>query len=368
MIEIVGIGGALKSQPYFAKLEEVLITQGRDYKYSCWQRANAPDYFSKEDSSRIQLLYSSGREGSRTLVINYIIWMVILFKHYLLSPKSTLYIVSRFDAAFPLYLLKSIFPIRYIYLDRDALFMSHRWGKLTQNIIRRIEKRIAIAALYHVVPGQSRNFTKSKNVRVVENSPHTKFMSAASRSRYFSLCKPSDLTVYVNGWLVETRGLSMILEAAQCLNTTKQPVNFIVAGNIACDAAAKLINLPNVEYFGVLDNVDALALYSRCHLALCFYDPGIEINRNAEPNKWFDCAAWSIPFVTNRGIATAQRWVDASVAFPIAYDDSKELYSLLCDLSVDKSKIAKCAAAFREIPVIPWDVAMTEVINEACSA
>lgn len=366
MIEVVGVGGSMKSQPYFAKLEKIIDAMGCSYTYTCWQRSNAPDFYSQEsDKKKINLLYSRGVEGSRTIVLHYFVWMLLLFFYFLRQSKSRLFIVSRFDAAFPLYMVSLFFRVRYIYLDRDALYLSHKWSPLVARLLKFIEAKIGKGAVAHVIPGNSRNFTFSENVRIVENAPHSEFIVGARCSKFHSKIDPTTLSVYVNGWLVDTRGISMIVASARELLLRGANVRFLVAGVLGCDAAEKLVGLGNVEYFGVLENVDALGLYSRTDVVLSFYDPSIQINQRAEPNKWLDCAVQEVPFITNFGIVTASKWLEAGVAFSVNYGSGKELTDLLMSFSKDRAILQKARLGFTKMNIQPWDTAMSEVLKEA---
>lgn len=367
MIEVVGIGGSMKSQPYFAKLEKIIVSMGWPYVYTCWQRSNAPDFYSRESNNKnINLLYTRGVEGSRGLIFHYFVWMILLFLHFFRQRGGNrLYIVSRFDAAFPLYVVSMIFPVRYVYLDRDALYLSHNWPDFVARILRSIEARIGMRAVAHIIPGRSRDFTHANNVCVVENSPHSEFIHAASSSRYYSARVSGALSVYVNGWLVESRGMDMIEKAARCLSEARAPVKFLVAGVLACDAAKRLASLDNVEYFGVLENVDALALYSRADVVLSFYDPSIQINQRAEPNKWLDCAVQKVPFITNNGVLTAEKWLNAGVAFSVDYDGSDELSDLLIRLYKNRGILKRAVSGYSLVNIQAWDIAMSKALSKA---
>ena len=100
--------------------------------------------------------------------------------------------------------------------------------------------------------------------------------------------------------------------------------------------------MPNVTHYGELSQHEALALYRQADLACTFYDPAIQINRYAEPNKWWDCVFMGTPPVLNEGIATAKSLIESNACFVVVYDQSGEsLVALLDRLLDDRSPIAE---------------------------
>jgi len=130
---------------------------------------------------------------------------------------------------------------------------------------------------------------------------------------------------------VETRGLRTLTQAIQSC----QPgiVRLLIAGKVGCEDAKNLIALPCAEYLGELTAEESLATYYRAHLAFTFYDPQIEINRIAEPNKWGDCVATGTPFITNTEVQTAEPYLQNKQCLAIAYSDHEGLARILSNLS-----------------------------------
>ena len=72
-------------------------------------------------------------------------------------------------------------------------------------------------ALYHLVRGNSRDFTKQDNVIVVSNTPsYSSYKYSIDKSN--NLVKSQYFTIYINGWLVESRGAKMIMNTLKFLN------------------------------------------------------------------------------------------------------------------------------------------------------
>jgi len=126
---------------------------------------------------------------------------------------------------------------------------------------------------------------------------------------------------------VETRGLRTLTRAIECCQAGT--VQLLVAEKIGCEDAKKLIALPYAEYLGELSREESLATYYRTHLAFTFYDPRMEINRIAEPNKWVDFVATGTPFITNTEVQTAGKYLKNNQCLAVAYSDHEGLAQLL---------------------------------------
>lgn len=363
---IVGIGHTLKGQPYFAKLERVLKKKGLPYRFLAWQRLNSPDIRLNDSDAALfkEVVYEGGREGSPSLVFNYLVWMAKLFT-YLMKRKSesgTLVLASRFDSAFVMSLITLVCSrYRYIYLDRDALHLSYKWPLLLKKLILFIEYFVAKRALFHVIPGESRNFTKFSNVKIVRNSPEESILKEAGKFAD-SLTKSDKLTIYINGWLTEGRGMAFVAEA---LKKYGDEILVYVAGQQGCAAAAEIMSLPSVCSLGVLSNDKALAYYYVSDLVISFYDPSIDINRVAEPNKWHDCLVTKTPFVTNMEIQTARFYEDKNLCFSVKYNDVEALRTLIDNLIIDKSSLSAMRTNIEAVKVASWDSEFTKILEAA---
>ena len=95
-----------------------------------------------------------------------------------------------------------------------------------------------------------------------------------------------------------------------------------------------------------------------------FYDPALEINRLAEPNKWFDCAALEIPFFTNPGLFTSAPFEQRQACFLADYGDGAQLARELLRIDADRSLLETRRQGLRQMRYEAWDTAMARVIAE----
>jgi len=363
-IEIFCAGSLPKYQPYMAKLEEVLQQLNVDYQFNCWLRKSTSQAkLDDQASSRVKSLYYNGYEGSKWLVLHYLVWMLKIFFYTLTQfPKDNIAFVSRIDSALPFYLAAKLRNLQYVFLDRDCMHLSYKWPAPLKRLIKYIETKVAAAALKHVIPGQSRNFTHKDNVVIIPNSPHSITLQKA-QAIASTLRRDDALTVYINGWLKPTRGIGFIAEAVEKLSQNAN-IKFIVAGEVASPEGQRLISLSNVNYLGNLDNAQALAYYYISDIILAFYDPSLEINRKAEPNKWFDCLMLNKLFITNSEIETAQIWLEKECCLGIEYNDSDALVTKLQYFAANRHELEKMVNKVAKFTIEPWDTAMRELISQ----
>lgn len=344
---IVGVVSKLESIPYLWKLSTVLEGLGST-SYIFWDR----DKNSKNSFS----FFKFSPKGKVSLLIGYIFWFLKLNYFFCFKANTgTIYFVSRLDAALPV-LIAKIFgrKLNYIYLDRDAYFMTYRLGLFKQPM-KWLERCIGKNSLKHFVPGVSRDFTKLSNVEIIPNTPASNTINKA-RVLSRKLERNCKFTIYINGWLVETRGAQMILATIKMLSP--ESFRVLVAGNLECPAIKELVNMPCVEYLGCLTVEESLSYYYIADVVLAFYDPSIEINRNAEPNKWYDCLFIGVPFITNNGINTISH-LDSRFFYLVDYNDSEQLIDLLNKLSCR----SECSMHDFENNFEPWDVKVKEIVS-----
>lgn len=351
---IVAIGRNLQSYPYLAKMYDALSSLGKT-SYLHWDRdiGNNPLYkwalFSGKPRNKIMLLFF------------YCLWVSKLFFFFLSkADRNTIYFCSRLDAAFPAYFVGFFgVKIKYIYLDRDAYHMAYKLG-VFRPLIKFIETSVASKALRHFIPGESRNFTKLSNVCVIHNTPSFDFLEKAkvlSEEKKRSI----KFTVYINGWLTDTRGSGFILKAVKKLDP--EVYNVYVAGPSECEAIDELKELPVVEYLGQISNIEALSYYYLSDVVFSFYDPSIEVNRNAEPNKWYDCAFTGTAFITNNGIATYNLFKKDGYSFLVDYGDAQGLLSLVEVLNLKKTKeLLNVNPYYKDLDMDFWDYRVKHIV------
>jgi hypothetical protein len=347
--------------PHLRKIPEVLEKLKLKVAYWSWQRA--PLVEKAEAFPQVAILSKVPDRPFACLLLGYLWWMVRVFWAVLWSRQHEVFVCERFESAFPAAVVTLFRRRRFLFYNSDNLYLSYRWSPLVRRFLLGLERFTARRSAIHLVPSEYRWPAADANRRLLANWPSRQITEAARRiaaeARY---ARSGPLHVYVNGWLPETRGLRMIAAAAERLADT--PIRFIVCGRENGPSARKLISLPNVDYLGERCAATALAQCYRCHIVLTFYDPAIEINRVAEPNKWLDCVVTETPFITNAGILTAKPYQSSGACLTVPYDDDAALEQMLRSLATDPEKLHDVTARLKRIPPQFWDDQMEQILRE----
>jgi glycosyltransferase involved in cell wall biosynthesis len=322
------------------------------------------------DTSNLKWIgISTRRETNSSKKLSILNWVINLFR-YLLSSKSNnerLFLCVGFESAFVFWLV-NIFARnhRFIFDNSDNISELYNFNYFSKKIISFIERNVALSSEVHIVPGRSRWKHDDINLKIVSNRPLKNDLLEARKfahnSGFHREIRCNKIVIYVNGWLVESRGISTLLESMKIIQSIAPgSVHLIVAGRLGCDSAINLIKMDNVEYLGVISNRESLAQYFRCHLAFTFYDPVIPINQIAEPNKWGDCIATHTPFLTNRGIKTAKYFFDNGLCLILSYNDPQALANKILELT-ETSKWYDLYNSYKNVPPEYWDESMWSAI------
>lgn len=300
--------------------------------------------------------------------IRFVAWMISVFWRVLSLKAGTAVYTVGFESALPVAVARAIGKqISFLFDNSDNISKSHLWPAPIKKLLEKGELFVASKAALHLVPGLSRWSSPDVNLRVVGNTPSRSLFEVARQladRRLPANKRTSGVTLYINGWLTKTRGIPTLLRALQLIDRTETGLRVLVAGNSGCEEADTLIQHPRVQYLGALSNEEALSYYFDADLVFTYYDPAIEINTIAEPNKWGDCIATKTPFIVNSEVLTAAPYLDAGVCFALPYHDAEGLANLLMEVAKDQRPIVDASRRMETIRFGFWDEAMSDVLDE----
>jgi hypothetical protein len=97
---------------------------------------------------------------------------------------------------------------------------------------------------------------------------------------------------------------------------------------------------------------------------LTYYDPKVQINRQAESNKWGDCIFLGVPFLVNSEVETAAQFVAQGAAFAVPYSDVDALESLILNLHANPSRLANAVERLQKFrpDYLPFDSAFEKIV------
>lgn len=355
----------LSENVFLAKLEKVVNNLNLTTEFWGWNRNALQNQFnSKQTPSKIdiKILISGGGNTNKMLMAWYPLWMIKVFFNAWTESKDTLYFCASFDTALPLGLCSLFRKRSFVFANRDNISKIYSWNRLIKNILEKLEIFSASQADIHLIPGNSRWCFNSNNIYVLPNTPSCDVLNEAIKIAKQGNYKRGEVfTLYINGWLTSTRGMGTLLKAAKA--DGMESVKIIVAGAIHCQEARQLVELSNVDYLGFLSNEEALAIYYKSHLVFTFYDPRLEINRLAEPNKWWDCVVTQTPFITNSEVINASLFFKRKACFCVNYDDWSGLAKIITDLNKNQKKWREVQKNLGEFDVKLWDNSMQKLLE-----
>lgn len=362
-LTVVTPASDVRTYPRMNKLLEVAAGLGFGIDHWYWRRAADSDEHDARISARRRLL-DGGGYANRRLALRYPVFMWRAFREILRDGRDRRFYCLGFAAALPA-AVASLFVARtFLFDNNDNASLSYRGPAPLRALLGAAERFVARRAAVHLVPSSSRWHHPDPNLRVVPNVPTRDVLERARGIAEREGYRAGEIfTLYVNGLLTDDRGARQLLDVLHDWDESL-PLRVMVGGRLTSDAAEALAGLDRVEYLGQLDNETALARYACAHAVLTYYDPTVEINRLAEPNKWGDCVAMGVPFIVNREVETAYPFVDAGACFTAPYRDTDALRSLLEGLIADPRRLAAARDALGRLDWQPWDEHMKHVLEE----
>ncbi|MBK6618514.1 MAG: hypothetical protein IT528_07520 [Nitrosomonas sp.] len=356
---------APRKRPRLAKMIPIFRQAGYRVLFFGWERVPGEMQELAWSDSEVQekAILHGGGHVTRKARLMYPIWMLVVFWRVLLLGRGRVLFCLGWETAFPARIAAFVTGAKVVFDDADRFSMIlHLPGPL-HRLLQSLEKWTSRNCTLHIIPGWTRYDWRGENMIVLRNTPTLEDFEAARR---LAPQRPdADLVVYANGWLVDTRGAPIFLEALRRLENRDFKVKMHIAGIVDTDAGRELIAHPLVIFYGEIPQRDALALYPASDVVLTYYDPDVPINRQAESNKWGDCIFFGVPFIVNSEVETAKEFIETGAAWGVPYRDVDALVGLFEKLSRDKSKLLAgrdaCARFIEHYPV--FDVQIHKIIE-----
>jgi glycosyltransferase involved in cell wall biosynthesis len=314
-------------RPRLHKFIEILNDDG-GVEFWGWARSKVDRVSGQTTVNQRNILYGGGFRN-RFVYALYPVWVVMVFLNLIIfRPKKV--IAMGLETSSACYLASFFFSFDYIYDDPDRFVLVVGMPKSVKRALTLFEAAISKKSRFHIIPSTSRYDYKSEKFLVLQNTPtRAQYEYVLGQER----AKPSGFVVYVNGLLTKSRGLSSIARAASQLCNSNPEINFIVASKGHDLSAEQFFSLSNVNYLGELSPNEALSYYPISDVVLTLYDPCIEINRYAMPNKWGDALCFGTKIIVNKHTFTAKSIVELGLAEEVTYGDCDELVMLLTRLA-----------------------------------
>ncbi len=322
-----------------------------DYSLQLWK---------KKGDVQVNFITKSISKTYDNKMVEYVIWTIKLFIRLLFTRRIGVIFVSGFESALMVYLRSFFIKTEYIFDNPDNFYQSKNFSPSLRNRVLNIEKRVIERSMFTVVPDASRiggyNLPKDK-FKILKNFPSKNDLKESLKRQN---TKKEKLVIYINGWLVPTRGLKMI---SNFINRLEEGLNLkiIIAGKK--EGLDGILESKYVEYLGVVDAITSLSTYHESDLIFTFYDPSLEINRKASPNKWGDAIITKTVPVLNDGIETIPKYFPKGGYFNIKYDDYNALYDLIMNIYKDDTLLKNKKIALEKNPPYFWEDQMQNILG-----
>jgi glycosyltransferase involved in cell wall biosynthesis len=312
----------------FYKYIRTFLSNNYTVKLVCWKRNDIELQIESDGSKNIEVNYIlKGFNNKYSKAFGYLFWYFLLIKHILFSKKGELYYCADFEGAFPCFLLKKIKRIRYTYDIYDEFAIRYKFSKTIKELITAIDIKMRKASVVTIHVDASRVSKSDQNYIVIPNIPFDFYNGQFITPEYKEM-------IAITGWLTKTRGFESILKFA----ADSPHIEFIIVGEIDNSILKNFHNLPNISVFSQMPQQEVFKLIKSASLILALYDPKIEINRKAAPNKLYDAMMLGIPIATNEKIEVAEFIKSNSIGLAVNYDYDIS-WSSIIELISDKSKV-----------------------------
>lgn len=274
-------------------------------------------------------ILSGGGFANRKARLMYVLWFFSVLKACLSINEDEVVWAMGFETAFPALIISKIKGFKVIFDDADRFVLLFNIPSAFKSIIRIFEIYTSRNVFKHIIPSKERYDYKSTKFVIIKNTPTKEDIEKSRKiimsSDFLEFINMFGLIVYVNGWLVESRGLSVIHKVL----SSSPRIGVVMAGKIGDEMAEIVSKLPNCLYVGELDQTEALAINNYVDFIFTYYDPLYPINIYAESNKWGDALFFNKPMLINNEVKTAKKLIKLNVAFACDYNDEKKLITFL---------------------------------------
>ncbi len=328
----------------FQKHTNTLKLGGHSVSVVAWDRLRDHDGISNWNGIPHRFIMHGGGYRNKYLAFWYPLWILRL-SLFLLSRRAELIWASQFATAFPAALARIFTGNRFIYCIHDNLCLSYRIPVITDTIFRWLDRWTIKQASAVIVP----------NARLVEKHAESyqhKFMVFPNSP---SLKKrPGDdgkndrppFCVYVNGNLWHTRGIEVLLKAAERVPECR----IVVAGELPGKGIEDAINSSSqVDYRGWLEHEDALRLYGPSKAVFAFYDPVIPINVCTSPTKFYEAMLMGKPVIINSEARISEDVREWQTGYSCGYHDVDGLTGILREIGSNPEEAGRKGARARQI-------------------
>ena len=318
---LVRIGsGPIDAVPALVRYLHSLVEAGHEATVLTWDRDLSRTVEEQRSGCRL-IRYGCFRcpSGSLRTYAGLLLWQLWLFRKLLFGASDVVHACD-ITCAPACRLATWLRGARFVYDVRDPVAVSFNWPGSLKGLLGLAERALTNLADAVIVPDENRVEYLGGAARspgrlvVLYNAPEDRpdLVGADGRDPV------APLRLNLCGYLHPTRGVSMALELArEC-----EQVELDVVGRPRDEAMRQSItSTPRVRFHGQVPLRESQRLMSTADAVLVLYDPSVEVNRVACPNKLFEAMMLGKPVITNAGTAVAEFAEREGVGFVVDYGD-----------------------------------------------
>ena len=292
-----------------------------------WNREGISENLIVNFKPKLELFNLRAPIGKPSLILFIpLFWIWIFFK--LVRNRPEIVHGCDLDTVLPCYLYKKIFRKEFVFdiCDRYAMSYIPTKFRILYGLVNSIEELFCKHADFVITVSEKlmasvRN--KPKKYGIILNCPED-YNIAYDHPK--SNEQEGMLTIAYTGKIRKHRYLENISIMLKDLCNVK--VN--TAGPIIDQDVFNLIqSTPNIEYKGVLQTKDALALEGSCDVILAMYDPSLPEFSISMPNKLFESMMCGIPIITNIAGEIVE---ETGCGFSVNYNDDNQIKQTIINL------------------------------------
>jgi glycosyltransferase involved in cell wall biosynthesis len=339
------------SDPRCAKISSSLMKAGYEVIYVGWNSVpDRPQAFVMQ-SDQLLVLTHKAEKGMRG-ILYFFPFLIHLFVALIRLRPDVVHCVNE-ETVLMVLPFKGVL-YRRIVCDlfdsmSDRIISSHKSITLLAYIL----SRIALIGSDRIVVTDERRLERlgrfSRKALIIANVPVD---PGASYSLHYPSGRPK---VFVSGCLAKSRGLDIILAAAERVPEAE----LVVAGHCDDDYASEVfIHSPRVNYYGRLTPEESLHVAAQCDAVLAYYEPRNVNNIYASPNKIYDAMSVGRPVIINSETQISEWICGNHLGTAAPYYDIEALAKILAGLSSYRPDLPTFADSARKLyeKQFTWDI------------
>lgn len=310
-----------------------------EIKILLWDRSN--NFENKENGIDLHTFKLKAPHDQFKVCIFLPIWWIYEFI-FLLKDDSDIIHAYDLDTLIPAFFINIIKRKKLFYTIFD--FYAHNLNNILPNFLVNI-----IASLERFMIGYV------DCLFLVDESRYAQVQGAKIKKVYYIYNSPQDIVnqkntdskknsnvIFYAGVLHETRGLKYVIEALDDIKNIKM----IFAGDGPYKSKIKSYcdNKKNCEYLGVIKYEKVIEETMKADLLYAFYDPSIQNNKYASPNKLFEAMMCGKPIIVNKNIEVSKIVKNENCGLTADYADKKsikEAFLTLIENPILREKLGK---------------------------